>query len=44
MFNSQYGDRYYLGDKNDNMGDVKWDLLYIAIWECWETMDNIEQI
>ncbi len=43
MYNTQYGDRYYLGKKTD-MDDVKWDVLYIGIWDCWESMDNIEQI
>ena len=43
MYGAQFGDRYYLGKKT-NMEDVKWDVLYIGIWDCWESMDNIEQI
>ena len=43
MYNSQFGDRYYLGVE-DNLDAVKWSVLYVSIWECWESFDNIVQI
>tara|TARA_R110002096_G_scaffold153824_3_gene317800 strand:+ start:2462 stop:3001 length:540 start_codon:yes stop_codon:yes gene_type:complete len=43
MYNSQFGDRYYLGVEDD-LEAIKWNLLYVTIWECWESFENIVQI
>jgi len=43
LYSSQYGERYYLGE-HENIGSVKWDILYISLWECWTHFPNIIEI